>query len=280
MINLAWMSRGLGLGEPLDPGVHGLRVDRYRLEAAGVDPELVGVPIAGHHLRAGDEGLRRHTVVEHAGAAGARRLDDRHVGVQLGGDQGRLVSGGPATNDHDSSHDAIVPASAPTTSRIRHVAYSPHALARLSSSPCVITPRTARTSIPARMRAYCPHSPMVGTGWLEGWRLTFAGEDVIGWEGAVTTIVESPGDRVFVALYDVHPWDGSQLDEVEGVDRRDVPQAHSGWPRWTVRSRPGSTLQRVRGRAADHVVPDGDRQRGGEGRALRTTTWSRCAPAP
>ena len=70
---------------------------------------------------------------------------------------------------------------------------------------------------PARMRAYCPHSPMVGVGWLEGWRITFAGEEVIGWEGAVTTIVESPGDRVFVSLYDVHPWDESQLDEVEGV---------------------------------------------------------------
>ncbi|MCG5471837.1 gamma-glutamylcyclotransferase [Micromonospora zamorensis] len=70
---------------------------------------------------------------------------------------------------------------------------------------------------PARMRAYCPHSPMVGTGWLEGWRLTFAGADVIGWEGAVSTLVESPGDRVFVALYDIHPYDAGQLDEIEGV---------------------------------------------------------------
>lgn len=70
---------------------------------------------------------------------------------------------------------------------------------------------------PDRMRAYCPHSPMVDVGWLEGWRLTFAGEDVIGWEGAVCTIVESPGDRVFVALYDVHPRDAEILDEVEGV---------------------------------------------------------------
>jgi gamma-glutamylcyclotransferase (GGCT)/AIG2-like uncharacterized protein YtfP len=70
---------------------------------------------------------------------------------------------------------------------------------------------------PARMRAYCPHSPMVGVGWLEGWRLTFAGEGDMGWEGAVTTIVESPGDRVFVSLYDVHPWDAAQLDDVEGV---------------------------------------------------------------
>ncbi len=70
---------------------------------------------------------------------------------------------------------------------------------------------------PGRMRAYCPHSPMIGTGWLEGWRLTFAGEEELGWEGAVSTIVESPGDRVFVAIYDVHPFDEAQLDEVEGV---------------------------------------------------------------
>jgi len=67
------------------------------------------------------------------------------------------------------------------------------------------------------MRAYCPHSPMVGVGWLEGWRLTFAGDDILGWEGSVTTIAESEGDRVFVALYDVHPMDEKQLDEVEGV---------------------------------------------------------------
>lgn len=58
---------------------------------------------------------------------------------------------------------------------------------------------------------------MIGVGWLEGWRLTFAGEEGFGWEGAVTTVVESPGDRVFVSLYDVHAWDESALDEVEGV---------------------------------------------------------------
>jgi gamma-glutamylcyclotransferase (GGCT)/AIG2-like uncharacterized protein YtfP len=69
---------------------------------------------------------------------------------------------------------------------------------------------------PARMRAYCPHSPMIATGWLEGWRLTFGGDGALGWEGAVTTIVESAGDRVFVALYDVHPRDLPELDQVEG----------------------------------------------------------------
>ena len=60
---------------------------------------------------------------------------------------------------------------------------------------------------------------MVGTGWLEGWRLTFAGEDLLGYEGAVSTVVESESedDRVFVALYDVDPADEALLDEVEGI---------------------------------------------------------------
>ncbi len=67
---------------------------------------------------------------------------------------------------------------------------------------------------------------MVGTGWLEDWRLTFAGEDLVGWEGAISTIVPSEGDRVFVALYDVHPWDEARLDEVEGVDAGTYTKLH------------------------------------------------------
>ena len=76
------------------------------------------------------------------------------------------------------------------------------------------------------MRAYCPRSPMIGTGWLEGWRLTFAGEEELGWEGSVTTIVESPGDRVFVAVYDVHPLDEKNLDEVEGATGETYRKLH------------------------------------------------------
>ncbi|MGH3069997.1 MAG: gamma-glutamylcyclotransferase family protein, partial [Streptosporangiaceae bacterium] len=40
---------------------------------------------------------------------------------------------------------------------------------------------------PAQMLVRCPHSPQRGTGWLEGWRLTFGGED-IGWDGALATV--------------------------------------------------------------------------------------------
>jgi gamma-glutamylcyclotransferase (GGCT)/AIG2-like uncharacterized protein YtfP len=69
---------------------------------------------------------------------------------------------------------------------------------------------------PAQMADRCPHSPQRGTGWLEGWRLTFGGED-INWEGARATVVEDPGERVFVALYDVPGIDERMLDQWDGA---------------------------------------------------------------
>src|SRR5579875_7873 len=69
---------------------------------------------------------------------------------------------------------------------------------------------------PAQMLERCPHSPQRGTGWLEGWRLTFGGED-IGWDGALTTVVEDPAQRVFVVLYDVPEIDEKELDTWDGV---------------------------------------------------------------
>ncbi|MDQ3577796.1 MAG: gamma-glutamylcyclotransferase [Actinomycetota bacterium] len=70
---------------------------------------------------------------------------------------------------------------------------------------------------PGQMMQRAPHSPLAGTGWLVGWRLTFGGED-LGWEGALATIVEDPDSQVFVVLYDVTDdernldrWEGSEL---------------------------------------------------------------------
>ena len=68
---------------------------------------------------------------------------------------------------------------------------------------------------PSRMANRAPHSPMAGTGWLEGWRLTFGGENV-GIDGALGTIVEDPGSRVFVVLYDVTSADEQEMDRWEG----------------------------------------------------------------
>ncbi|MCW2523497.1 MAG: hypothetical protein JWO63_1832 [Frankiales bacterium] len=67
------------------------------------------------------------------------------------------------------------------------------------------------------MRNRCPHSPFAGTGWLPDWRLTFGGEE-LGWEGALTTIVEEPGSQVFVALYDITSADQVSLDKWESAD--------------------------------------------------------------
>jgi hypothetical protein len=70
---------------------------------------------------------------------------------------------------------------------------------------------------PSQMRNRCPHSPFAGTGWLPDWRLTFGGEE-LGWEGALTTIVEEPGSHVFVALYDITTADQVALDKWESAD--------------------------------------------------------------
>ncbi|MGP3966989.1 gamma-glutamylcyclotransferase [Streptomyces sp. 6N223] len=73
-------------------------------------------------------------------------------------------------------------------------------------------------NLDARLMARrAPHSPLRGTGWLTGWRLTFGGEEM-GWEGALATIVEdAPPSAVFVALYDIAPMDEDHLDRWEGV---------------------------------------------------------------
>jgi gamma-glutamylcyclotransferase (GGCT)/AIG2-like uncharacterized protein YtfP len=69
---------------------------------------------------------------------------------------------------------------------------------------------------PAQMAERCPHSPRAGTGWLDGWRLTFGGED-IGWEGALATVVEDRDARVFVVLYEVSESDEKALDQWDGA---------------------------------------------------------------
>lgn len=72
---------------------------------------------------------------------------------------------------------------------------------------------------PSRMSERCPHSPLRGTGWLSGWRLTFGGEEH-GWDGALATIVQDPFEQVFVALYDVTDEDLAMLDDVESFGSR------------------------------------------------------------
>jgi AIG2-like family len=65
---------------------------------------------------------------------------------------------------------------------------------------------------PELMLERCPHSPLAGTGWVNGWRLTFAGAR------SVATIVPDHLDSVFVALYELSPHDRDELDRWEAAD--------------------------------------------------------------
>ncbi|MFC4057923.1 gamma-glutamylcyclotransferase [Planomonospora corallina] len=71
---------------------------------------------------------------------------------------------------------------------------------------------------PGQMAQRAPHSPVRGSGWLAGWRLTFGGAGQSA-EGALATIVEDPAEQVFVVLYDVPEWDEATLDQWEGTTR-------------------------------------------------------------
>ena len=70
---------------------------------------------------------------------------------------------------------------------------------------------------PVQMQDRCPHSPFHSSGWLFDWRIAFGAED-LGWEGALATVVEAPGEQVFVALYDLSGADEAALDAWEGAD--------------------------------------------------------------
>jgi hypothetical protein len=86
----------------------------------------------------------------------------------------------------------------------------------LYSQPVTLYAAYASNLDPLQMSLRAPHSPVAGTGWLAGWRLTFGGEDR-GWEGSLATVVEDPESQVFVALYDITAHDEAQLDGWEGA---------------------------------------------------------------
>jgi hypothetical protein len=83
-------------------------------------------------------------------------------------------------------------------------------------SPVPLYAAYASNLDPQRMGQKCPHSPLQTTGWLTGWRLTFGGED-LGWDGALSTIVEDPIEQVFVAVFDVSREDEANLDGWEST---------------------------------------------------------------
>ena len=70
---------------------------------------------------------------------------------------------------------------------------------------------------PVRMAKLAPHSPIIGPGWLDGWRLTF-GRVEHGWDESLPTIVEDITSQVFVMLYELTELDEQSLNSAEGFD--------------------------------------------------------------
>ena len=70
---------------------------------------------------------------------------------------------------------------------------------------------------PVQMLERCPHSPAAGTGWLNGWRLTFGGEE-LGWDGALAMVVPTPAARCSSRCTTSRPHDQAKLDYWEGAD--------------------------------------------------------------
>ena len=178
-----------------------------------VEAQAVGAAQFGAHARRGDERLGRHAVPQHAGPADTVGVDDGDLGdvrTAAGRDQRGLVAGGPAADDHDAgNHGPNLAAGA--------LPYCPPIASaeRLRLAPVPIYAAYGSNMHPEQMLQRAPHSPMAGTGWLHGWRLTFGGED-IGWEGALATLVEDPDSKVFVVLYDMTKEDEANLDRWEG----------------------------------------------------------------
>ncbi len=137
---------------------------------------------------------------------------------------------------------------------------------------------------PEQMLNARPHSPMAGTGWLQGWRLTFGGED-IGWEGALATVVEDPGSKVFVVLYDMTTEDEAEPGPLGGFRVRhpqeDPLPGRPRRPRTPTATGAGLAVRRRRlgGRPAVGPLPGRDRRRGRNRRCARPNTCTTCAPA-
>ena len=170
----------------------------------------------GHRVGRLDERLGGHAVGEHAGPAEPVGVDEGHVGAELGRDEGGLVTARPAAEDRDVLPGRVTIGNSPDWSQSISGTQNWRAeRGRRTLSPVALYAAYGSNMDPEQMLLRCPHSPQRGTGWLEGWRLTFGGED-IGWDGALTTVVEAPNYRVFVVLYDMFETDEKELDKWDG----------------------------------------------------------------
>ena len=231
-------------------------------------PDPVGVRERGHRLAGRDQRLGRHAVGEHAHAPDAVPVDEGHLGLELGGDERRLVAGRAAADDRDPGHPTIV------ADRPRRAS---HARDRPSPRLCGMALYAAYGSNldPTQMKQRCPHSPALGTGWIEGWRLTFGAEE-LGWEGALATARRVARRARLRRPVRPHRPRRAGPRRLGGRRHRALPQDQRPRPHPRRRdARLGLRARRLRGRPALRALP----RRAGPGRRGRRRA-GRLRPRP
>ena len=67
---------------------------------------------------------------------------------------------------------------------------------------------------PVRLAERIPAARLLGTGYVRGWSLHFHKRSE---DGSGKCNITTPGDGVYVAIYEMHESDKRKLDEIEGV---------------------------------------------------------------
>ena len=211
--------RDVSRRHPLDDvvGLLGGQVEHPAVDRRQVDPDhRLGVAASSPPNRSPSSSDSRTSVITSAvairvfdGTQSVSTADPPRPSVstrvtsppELAGHQRRLVPAGSSTDDDYTGHGA-------------HSSTCQNGVGPDSLTACC-TRRTGAISTRSRWHVRCPHSPLRGTGWLTGWRLTFGGD---GWDGALPTLAEDADSQVFVALYDVTEADEEALDRWESAD--------------------------------------------------------------
>lgn len=188
----------------LDPGIDRVQVDADQVRGGGLAcdeyPEAGALRGLGHRLGGRDQSLARHTVSQDAGTADSIPINQGDLCSELASHERCLIPTRAGSDDHHSSHVVIL-------SQRPFSAYA---------GPVALYAAYGSNLDPRLMADRAPASPSQGFGWLRGWRLTFAGEN-LGWDGALATVVEDYEHDVFVMLYDMTHLDELTLDAWEGV---------------------------------------------------------------
>ena len=214
----------LGHRQALHPVVDRGEVEADRRQLGALQAEDGGVADGGHGAGGGDEGLRGDAVGEHAGAPDAVPLDDGDLGPELCGDQGGLVAGRSAADDHDAGHGSFPGAERTFAGPFVHRVTASSAAVRCSLGDGPLR----RVRVEHGSRADAAPLPLLPAHRHRldprlAAHLRRRGVRLGGRAGHARARRGAGSSGVFVALYDLTDADERALDAWEGADSGPLP---------------------------------------------------------